>query len=52
MEHVKLVGGWYIEDGEIEITPERVMKMIEVDLRPALGLLRPDAHARASPPTS
>ena len=29
MEHVKAVGGWYMEDREIEITPRRVMKIIE-----------------------
>ena len=52
MEHVKLVGGWYLEDREYEITPRRVMKMIEVDLRPALGLLRPDAPREPCPPTS
>jgi predicted unusual protein kinase regulating ubiquinone biosynthesis (AarF/ABC1/UbiB family) len=34
MEHVKLVGGWYLEDGEVQITPERVMKMIEVTSDP------------------
>src|SRR3954463_3493289 len=30
MDHVKLVGGWYLEDGEVQINPKRVMKMIEV----------------------
>jgi len=34
MEHVKMVGGWYLEDGEVQITPERVMKMIEVTSDP------------------
>ena len=34
MEHVKLVGGWYLEDGEVQITPELVMKMIEVTSDP------------------
>jgi predicted unusual protein kinase regulating ubiquinone biosynthesis (AarF/ABC1/UbiB family) len=34
LEHVKLVGGWYIEDAEIQITPSRVMKMIEVTSDP------------------
>jgi predicted unusual protein kinase regulating ubiquinone biosynthesis (AarF/ABC1/UbiB family) len=29
MEHMMAVGGWYIEDREIEITPQRVMKIIE-----------------------
>jgi predicted unusual protein kinase regulating ubiquinone biosynthesis (AarF/ABC1/UbiB family) len=29
MEHVKAVGGWYMEDREIEISPRRVMKIIE-----------------------
>ena len=29
MEHMGAVGGWYIEDREIEITPQRVMKIIE-----------------------
>jgi predicted unusual protein kinase regulating ubiquinone biosynthesis (AarF/ABC1/UbiB family) len=34
MEHVKLVGGWYIDDAEVRITPKRVMKMIEVTSDP------------------
>jgi predicted unusual protein kinase regulating ubiquinone biosynthesis (AarF/ABC1/UbiB family) len=34
MEHVKMVGGWYMEDGELQITPKRVMKMIEVTSDP------------------
>ena len=34
MEHVKMVGGWYMEDAEVRITPERVMKMIEVTSDP------------------
>jgi predicted unusual protein kinase regulating ubiquinone biosynthesis (AarF/ABC1/UbiB family) len=34
MEHVKMVGGWYLEDGEVQITPKRVMKMIEVTSDP------------------
>jgi predicted unusual protein kinase regulating ubiquinone biosynthesis (AarF/ABC1/UbiB family) len=34
MEHVKMVGGWYLEDGEVKITPKRVMKMIEVTSDP------------------
>src|SRR3954453_11315232 len=29
MEHVIVVGGWYMEDREVELTPERVMKVIE-----------------------
>jgi len=29
MEHVKAVGGWYMEDREIEISARRVMKIIE-----------------------
>ena len=29
MEHVMSVGGWYMEDREIEITARRVMKIIE-----------------------
>jgi hypothetical protein len=29
MDHMGAVGGWYIEDREIEITPRRVMKIIE-----------------------
>jgi len=29
LEHMGAVGGWYIEDREIEITPQRVMKVIE-----------------------
>ena len=34
LRHVKLVGGWYMEDAEVEITPRRVMKMIEVTSDP------------------
>jgi predicted unusual protein kinase regulating ubiquinone biosynthesis (AarF/ABC1/UbiB family) len=34
MTHVKLVGGWYLEDGEVQITPKLVMKMIEVTSDP------------------
>jgi predicted unusual protein kinase regulating ubiquinone biosynthesis (AarF/ABC1/UbiB family) len=34
MEHVKFVGGWYLEDAEIQITPQRVMKMVEVTSDP------------------
>jgi predicted unusual protein kinase regulating ubiquinone biosynthesis (AarF/ABC1/UbiB family) len=34
MEHVKMVGGWYMEDRPVQITPERVMKMIEVTSDP------------------
>jgi predicted unusual protein kinase regulating ubiquinone biosynthesis (AarF/ABC1/UbiB family) len=34
MTHVKMVGGWYLEDGEVQITPKRVMKMIEVTSDP------------------
>src|SRR6266511_1549973 len=29
MEHVMVVGGWYMEDRAIQLTPERVMKVIE-----------------------
>ena len=29
MEHVKLIGGWYMEDKEIEMSPKLVMKVIE-----------------------
>ncbi|MFL5908447.1 MAG: ABC1 kinase family protein [Solirubrobacterales bacterium] len=34
MDHVKMVGGWYLEDGEVQISPKRVMKMIEVTSDP------------------
>jgi predicted unusual protein kinase regulating ubiquinone biosynthesis (AarF/ABC1/UbiB family) len=34
MEHVKMVGGWYMEDAETTISPKRVMKMIEVTSDP------------------
>jgi predicted unusual protein kinase regulating ubiquinone biosynthesis (AarF/ABC1/UbiB family) len=34
MEHVKLVGGWYMEDRPVQITAKRVMKMIEVTSDP------------------
>ena len=30
MAHVRTVGGWYMEDKEIEVNPTLVMKMIEV----------------------
>ena len=29
MDHMRTVGGWYVEDREIEITAKRVMKIIE-----------------------
>ena len=29
MDHVKAVGGWYMEDREIEITPDRVLRIVE-----------------------
>ncbi len=29
MDHVMAVGGWYMEDREVKLTPERVMKVIE-----------------------
>jgi predicted unusual protein kinase regulating ubiquinone biosynthesis (AarF/ABC1/UbiB family) len=29
MEHVIAVGGWYLEDREVEISPQHVMKVIE-----------------------
>ncbi len=29
MEHVMVVGGWYLDDREIQLTPRRVMKVIE-----------------------
>jgi predicted unusual protein kinase regulating ubiquinone biosynthesis (AarF/ABC1/UbiB family) len=29
LEHVLVVGGWYLEDREVEISPRRVMKVIE-----------------------
>jgi predicted unusual protein kinase regulating ubiquinone biosynthesis (AarF/ABC1/UbiB family) len=29
LEHMRAVGGWYVEDREIEITAKRVMKIIE-----------------------
>ena len=29
LDHMRAVGGWYIEDREVEITPKRVMKIIE-----------------------
>ncbi len=34
LEHVKFIAGWYVEDGELEITPKRVMKMVEVTSDP------------------
>jgi len=29
MDHVLVVGGWYMEDREVEVSPQRVMKVIE-----------------------
>ena len=46
MEHVMLVGGWYIEDRDFRISPSGD-EGDRVDLRPALGLLRP--HAAREP---
>jgi predicted unusual protein kinase regulating ubiquinone biosynthesis (AarF/ABC1/UbiB family) len=43
LEHVMVVGGWYMEDREIEINPERVMKVIESTSDPRseyYGLMR------------
>ena len=34
LEHVKIVGGWYIRDEEIELSPRYVMKVIEVTSDP------------------
>ena len=34
MEHVMVVGGWYMEDREVQLTPERVMKVIEATSDP------------------
>jgi len=34
MEHVMVVGGWYMEDREIQLTPKRVMKVIEATSDP------------------
>ncbi len=43
MEHVKAVGGWYMEDREIEISAAPGDEDHRVHARPALGVLRPDA---------
>ena len=43
MEHVKVVGGWYMEDRDVRVSPRRVMKVIESTIRPALRVLRPHA---------
>ncbi len=43
MEHMMAVGGWFVEDREIEITPAAGDEDHRVDQRPALGVLRPDA---------
>jgi predicted unusual protein kinase regulating ubiquinone biosynthesis (AarF/ABC1/UbiB family) len=43
MEHVMVVGGWYIEDREYEVSPRRVMKVIESTSDPRsefYGLMR------------
>jgi len=34
MEHVMIVGGWYMEDRDVEITPQLVMKVIEATSDP------------------
>jgi predicted unusual protein kinase regulating ubiquinone biosynthesis (AarF/ABC1/UbiB family) len=34
LEHVKIVGGWYMRDEEIELSPRYVMKVIEVTSDP------------------
>ena len=34
LEHVLVVGGWYLEDREVEISPRRVMKVIELTSDP------------------
>jgi predicted unusual protein kinase regulating ubiquinone biosynthesis (AarF/ABC1/UbiB family) len=34
MTHVQMVGGWYLQDGDVRISPRRVMKMIEVTSDP------------------
>jgi predicted unusual protein kinase regulating ubiquinone biosynthesis (AarF/ABC1/UbiB family) len=34
MDHVMLVGGWYMEDGEYEVSSRRVMKVIEATSDP------------------
>ena len=43
MEHMRAVGGWYVEDREIEISAAAGDEDHRVDQRPALGVLRPDA---------
>ena len=48
MDHMGAVGGWYVEDREIEITAAAGDEDHRVDQRPALGVLRPDA-ARVDP---
>ena len=55
MEHVKFVGGWYLEDGELQITPKRVMKMIEVTSDPRsdfYDLVRKEASRRRADGTA
>ena len=34
MDHVRVVGGWYLEDADLQVTPEHVMKMIEATSDP------------------
>jgi predicted unusual protein kinase regulating ubiquinone biosynthesis (AarF/ABC1/UbiB family) len=34
MDHVMAVGGWYMEDREVELNPERVMRVIEATSDP------------------
>src|SRR5919109_3021054 len=34
MDHVMVVGGWYMEDREVELNPERVMRVIEATSDP------------------
>ena len=33
-----VVGGWYMEDREVQLTPERVMKVIESTSDPRLPI--------------
>ena len=48
MEHVMLVGGWYLEDGEYEVSARRVMKVIESTSDPRseyFALMRRESRA-------
>ena len=52
MEHVRAVGGWYMEDREVTIDSARVMDAIAAVSDPRSELLPTSCAARTCPPTS